>query len=102
VSAAEDFTDRFIPDAWHFSTLVTRNPARLTEFLASEGYSEGRITLGEVMHRYHKQRAVRVLVFGSGVMLVYADSWTELRAAITAMTFGGHATLAGDAWTHGG
>jgi hypothetical protein len=102
VSAAEDFTDQFIPDAWHFSTLVTGNQTGLVAYLADEGYSEGRITLGEVMHRYHKERAVRVLVFRTGVIHISADSWTELRPAITALKLGGHATLAGDKWAHGG
>jgi hypothetical protein len=101
--AMSDFEGgEFVPSAYRFSTLIARDPAALATHLAIEGFAAGTTTLGELSHCYHPERAVRVLSFTSGVLVLYGDSWEELRPIIAALQWDGHAHRAGEAWMHGG
>jgi hypothetical protein len=103
IIAMSDFEDgRFVPAAYRFNTLVAPDPAALAAHLSLEGFAAGTTTLGECAHRYHPERAVRVLSFASGVLVLYGDSWEELRPTIAALLRDGHARRAGEAWMHGG
>jgi hypothetical protein len=97
-----DFPDgRILTSACRFSSLVTRDPQALAQYLAREGFLDGQRTIGEVAHRYHPQRAVRLLIFRSGVVLSFSHSWDELRSVIAALIHLGLATRAGDPCLHG-
>lgn len=101
--AMSDFEDgTFVPAAFRFNTLIAHDPAALAAHLSLEDFAAGTTTLGECAHRYHPERAVRVLIFASGVLVLYGDSWEELRPTIAALLRGGLVRRAGEAWMHGG
>jgi hypothetical protein len=101
--AMSDFEDgTFVPAAYRFNTLIAPDLAALAAHLSLEGFVAGTTTLGELAHRYHPERAVRFLSFASGVLVLYGESWEELRPTIAALLRDGHARRAGEAWMHSG